>query len=292
MKELSMDQLRESIAKTGVDIFEAIEETIKVAACDLPNEFKIRRAEIAEELFSCKYSDGEVKDLLFKNNMFNGGMDVQESMVDVDQAAEDSCLDEWEGLPCPPLEDFAFICDHATWPQLDLSTIFDGIEDDNEKKTENAPMRQGKQLKLVSMEGNKKQEKAPKRQGKQLKLAYHVLKKQFVPNNNACAYGEKRLIPAKVTPPKSQVTVQQHKQRVLEEKTPEDRIKGTKRKISEENEGAENMKRRRKALGVQDRLKQWISRRRRNTRRVPMSCPKLMSWTRSCPKYFYNETML
>ncbi|PWA36470.1 putative mediator of RNA polymerase II transcription subunit 26b [Artemisia annua] len=249
MKELSMDQLRESIAKTGVDIFEAIEETIKVAACDLPNEFKIRRAEIAEELFSCKYSDGEVKDLLFKINTFNGGMDVQENMVDVDQAAEDSCLDEWEGLPCPPLEDFAFIC-------------------------------------------NKKQEKAPKRQGKQLKLAYHVLKKQFVPNNNACAYGVKRLIPAKVAPPKSQVAVQQHKQRVLEEKTPEDRIKGTKRKISEENEGAENMKRRQKALGVQDRLKQWISRRRRNTRRVPMSCPKLMSWTRSCPKYFYNETML
>lgn len=72
MKELSMDQLRESIAKTDVDIFEAIEETIKVAACDIPNEFKIRRPEIAEELFSCKYSDGEVKDLLFKNNTFNG----------------------------------------------------------------------------------------------------------------------------------------------------------------------------------------------------------------------------
>ncbi|GKE96911.1 hypothetical protein Tco_1581766 [Tanacetum coccineum] len=131
MKKLSMDQLRESIGKTGVDISEAIEETIKMAACDLPNEFKIRRPEIAEELFSCKHSDhGEVKDLLFKNNTFNAGMDVEEDMVAVDQGAEDSCLDEWEGLPCPPLEDFAFICEHTTWSQLDLSTIFDGIDED------------------------------------------------------------------------------------------------------------------------------------------------------------------
>ncbi|GKF91058.1 hypothetical protein Tco_0274759, partial [Tanacetum coccineum] len=44
-----------------------------------------------------------------------------------------SCLDEWEGLPCP-LEDFAFICEHTTWSQLDLSTIFDGIDDDNDKE--------------------------------------------------------------------------------------------------------------------------------------------------------------
>ncbi|GKE96910.1 hypothetical protein Tco_1581765, partial [Tanacetum coccineum] len=114
------------------------------------------------------------------------------------------------------------------------------------------------------MEYNKKQEKASKRQGKQLKLAYHVLKKQCVPNS-ACAYGLKRLIPAKATLPKSQVAVQQHKQQVLEEKTPEDRIKVTKRKADKRiNEGAENMMRRCKALGVQDRLKQWISRRMRN----------------------------
>ncbi|GJV59830.1 hypothetical protein Tco_1465930 [Tanacetum coccineum] len=116
MKKLSMDQLRESIGKTGVDIFEAIEETIKMAACDLPNEFKIRRPEIAEELFSCKHSDhGEVKDLLFKNNTFNAGMDVEEDMVVVDQGAEDSCLEM--SMDLEPIE----LESESTYPRTKFS---------------------------------------------------------------------------------------------------------------------------------------------------------------------------
>lgn len=36
------------------DIFEIIEHAILVAACDCPKEFKLRRDQIAETLFSCK----------------------------------------------------------------------------------------------------------------------------------------------------------------------------------------------------------------------------------------------
>ena len=222
MKELSMDQLRESIAITGVDIFEAIEETIKVAACDLPNEFKIKRPEIAEELFSCKYSDGEVKDLC--KYTFNGGMaDVKENMVVADEGVEDSCLSEWEGLSCPPFDEYAFTWAMTTDPQIDLSTIFDGIDDDNDKKTENASRRQGKQLKLI----NKKHENVPKRQGKQLKLAYNVAELDSPDSNqdkvSACV--EKKLyIPARSTTLKSRVARGQHDQpHVLNEKNTKDR---------------------------------------------------------------------
>ncbi|GKD86563.1 hypothetical protein Tco_1357717 [Tanacetum coccineum] len=68
--------------------------------------------------------DKELKDSL------DGGMDVKGKMVGFDQGIEVSCLNEWEGLACPPLDDFVFSYAQASSPQIDLSTLFDGIDDD------------------------------------------------------------------------------------------------------------------------------------------------------------------
>ncbi|GJU85822.1 hypothetical protein Tco_1293368 [Tanacetum coccineum] len=307
---------------TNLDIFQIIKRAIEVAASDYPNEFKIRRGEIAHELFTCnliqcskrdkynmsknvqdksssdhqlrKYSCGEVNDLLEeiqgkrhlvrevresvealqKNGLkdvsaitrvldgewketLNEGMNVEENMVVGDQAGvEDACLSEWVGLACPPIDDFAFFYANATEEEIDLSTIFDGIDDNNnDNTTENAPRRQAKQLKLI----NKKQEKVPKRPGKQLKLAYNVVELDSMVQQRAKVAKGSYVVKTNYVPKKACAA---HTPRVLDKKTPEDKIKATKRKCGEENEGAENMKRRRKVNDVHDRLRQKISRRR------------------------------
>nr|GEW76772.1 hypothetical protein [Tanacetum cinerariifolium] len=152
---LCMDQWRELFSNAGVDIFEIIRRSIKIAASDRPKEFKNMRGNIAELLFACNYvhnsddnnlatvehkatgqrfninedvtrGDKESKDSL------DGGMDVKGKMVGFDQGIQESCLNEWEGLACPPLDDFMFSYAQASLPQIDLSTFFDGIDDDGE----------------------------------------------------------------------------------------------------------------------------------------------------------------
>nr|GFA99485.1 probable mediator of RNA polymerase II transcription subunit 26b [Tanacetum cinerariifolium] len=52
---LCMDQWRELFSNAGVDIFQIIQRSIKIAASDRPNEFKNMRGNIAELLFACNY---------------------------------------------------------------------------------------------------------------------------------------------------------------------------------------------------------------------------------------------
>ncbi|GKD07266.1 hypothetical protein Tco_1186951, partial [Tanacetum coccineum] len=100
-------------------------------------------------------------------------------------------------------------------------------------------------------------EKVPKRPGKQLKLAYNVVELDSMVQQRAKVAKGPYVVKTNYVPKKACAA---HKPRVLDKKTPEDKIKATKRKCGEENEGAENMKRRRKVNDVHDRLRQKISR--------------------------------
>ncbi|GJZ76756.1 xylem cysteine proteinase 2 [Tanacetum coccineum] len=127
-------------------------------------------------------------------------------MVGCNDGIEESCLNEWEGVACPPLDDFMFSYAQASLPQIDLSTFFDGIDDDGEvynKKKEETPnkKRQGKQLKLIM-------EAEIEKQSTCLKPIKHS------------GYVEKRLhIPATSGAPKRRLARQQHEPRVLAEET-------------------------------------------------------------------------
>lgn len=54
MKSVSLDDWRNYFNEANSDIFEVINKAIMVAASDYPKEFKSRRAQIAELLFTCK----------------------------------------------------------------------------------------------------------------------------------------------------------------------------------------------------------------------------------------------
>nr|GEW47236.1 hypothetical protein [Tanacetum cinerariifolium] len=227
---LCMDQWRVLFSNAGVDMFEIIRRSIKIAS-DRPNEFKNMRGNIAELLFACNYvhnsdynnlatvehkatghrfninedvtrGDKESKDSL------DGGMDVKGKMVGFDQGIQESCLNEWEGLACPPLDDFMFSYAQASLPRIDLSTFFDGIDDDGEvynKKMEETPNKK-RQLKLIM-------EAEIEKQSTCLKPIKHS------------GYVEKRLhIPATSGAPKRRLARQQREPRILVEETSQKKL--------------------------------------------------------------------
>ncbi|XWS65301.1 hypothetical protein CRYUN_Cryun05aG0081300 [Craigia yunnanensis] len=56
MKGLALEQWRDYFRTANSDIFDIIDHAIKVAALDCPKEFRLRRGQIAEKLFTCKFT--------------------------------------------------------------------------------------------------------------------------------------------------------------------------------------------------------------------------------------------
>ena len=56
MKGLALEQWRDYFRTANSDIFDIIDHAITVAALDCPQEFRLRRDQIAEKLFTCKFT--------------------------------------------------------------------------------------------------------------------------------------------------------------------------------------------------------------------------------------------
>ncbi|XP_022746728.1 probable mediator of RNA polymerase II transcription subunit 26b [Durio zibethinus] len=56
MKGLPLEQWRDYFRTANSDIFDIIDHAITVAALDCPKEFRLRRDQIAEKLFTCKFT--------------------------------------------------------------------------------------------------------------------------------------------------------------------------------------------------------------------------------------------
>nr|GEW56279.1 probable mediator of RNA polymerase II transcription subunit 26b [Tanacetum cinerariifolium] len=137
---LCMDQWRELFSNAGVDIFQIIQRSIKIAASDRPNEFKNMRGNIAELLFACNYvHNSDDNNLATVEHKATGHrFNINEDATRGDKESKDS-LDG--GID-------------VKGKMIDLFTFFDGIDDDGEvhnKKMEETPnkKRQGKQLKPI-----------------------------------------------------------------------------------------------------------------------------------------------
>lgn len=57
MKSKSLDQWRKYFESGNCNIYQIIFHAIRVAALDDPDEFRIRRKEIAERLYSCQFTE-------------------------------------------------------------------------------------------------------------------------------------------------------------------------------------------------------------------------------------------
>ncbi|XP_022742485.1 probable mediator of RNA polymerase II transcription subunit 26b [Durio zibethinus] len=56
MKRSALEQWRDYFRTANLDIFDVIDHAITVAALDCPKEFRLRRDQIAEKLFTCKFT--------------------------------------------------------------------------------------------------------------------------------------------------------------------------------------------------------------------------------------------